>query len=290
MEPVWMALRGLVGILPYLAVAFALLFAFKVLHDWITPIDDDREVRHGNIAAGINRGAAYLGFLVAMSGSLIQSEQNYWDDLGMFALDGVIAFGVFAAGHYAFDWVILKKVNNATAIRGGNVAVAVTELCAYLALGLVTSASFSGGGQGLWAGMASAVVFSFVGLATLVAVYAVYMVAWRNRRGYDIDSLIAQGNTAAALDAGSLLFAISVTLWFSISGDFTGWGEDLLSYAVAAVSSIVAVSIARGLAILLLARGLSVTGRGHHSNAAKSAIVGLVSVGAGLVAGLVTFV
>jgi len=105
-----------------------------------------------------------------------------------------------------------------------------------------------------------------------------------------VDTLIAQGNMAAALDAGSLLFSVSVTLWFSISGDFTGWGEDLASYAVAAVSSIVAVSIARGLAVLLLARGLSVTGGGYHGNVAKSAIVGLVSVGAGLVAGLVTFV
>ena len=291
MEFVETAARGLVGILPYLLVAFALLLAFKAVHDWITPIDDNEALKEGNVAAGINRGGAYLGFLVAMSGSLILSKEGYLTDLGMFLLDGVIALAVFAAAHYAFDWIILKKVNNATAIRGGNVAVAVVELCAYLALGLITSASFSGGGQGLLAGMASAILFSAIGLATLVTVYAVYVTVWQWRVGCDIDMQVGANNYAAALDAGSLLVAISITLWFSISGDFTGWGTDLLSYAVAAASSVVAVSIARGLAVKVLARGLPVTKDGaHHGNAAKSAIVGLASIGAGLIAGLVTFV
>ena len=50
------------------------------------------------------------------------------------------------------------------------------------------------------------------------------------------------------------------------------------------------MSIGRGLAVLVLARGLGSTGRGlHHGNVAKSAIVGLSAIGAGLVAGLVTF-
>jgi len=287
-----MLVRGLLGILPHLVLAFLVLLPlFKLVHDKITPIDDDAALRAGNAAAGINRGGAYAGFLIAMSGSLILSEEtSYLSDLGMFLLDGVIALGVFAAAHYAFDWVILKKVNNARAILGGNVAVAIVELCAYLSLGLIMSASFSGGGQSIWAGMASAVLFSAIGLGTLMGVYAAYDAGWRWRRHCDVDKQIGDGNVAAAIDAGSLMLAMSITLWFSISGDFTGWWNDIASFAVAALSSILAVSIGRGLAVLVLARGLGSTGSGlHHGNVAKSAIVGLSAIGAGLVAGLVTF-
>lgn len=291
MDYVEMLVRGLVGILPHLLLAFLVLLPlFKWVHDKITPIDDDVALKAGNAAAGINRGGAYAGFLIAMSGSLILSEEpSYLHDLLMFLLDGVIALGVFAVAHYAFDWIILKKVNNASAILDGNVAVAFVELCAYLSLGLIMSASFSGGGQDIVMGVASAILFSAIGLATLMGVYAVYNVGWRLRR-CDVDKQIGDGNVAAAIDAGSLMLAMSITLWFSIAGDFTGWANDIVSFAVAALSSILAVSIGRGLAVAMLVRGFGSTKGGlHHGNVAKSAIVGLSAIGAGLVAGLVTF-
>lgn len=268
-EMLW---RGLVGILPYLLIAFGLLLPlFKLVHDWITPIDDDQALKDGNPAAGTNRGGAYLGFLVAMSGSLILSEESsYLRDLTMFLLDGFIALGVFAVAHYVFDWTMLKKVNNARSILAGNGAVARAELCAYVSLGLIMSASFSGGGQGVLAGMANAILFSAIGIAVLVGVYTVYDILWRWRENCDIDKQIGDGNMAAATDAGSLMLAMSITLWFSISGDFTGWWNDIASFAVAALSSVLAVSIGRGLAVLVLTRGLSSTKSGEHHATKRS--------------------
>jgi uncharacterized membrane protein YjfL (UPF0719 family) len=286
MSPIELATRGFVGIVPYIAAAFVLLFIFKLVHDLITPFKDHEELVRGNAAAGINRGGAYLGFLIAASGSLILSEHTYLVDLGMFMLDGVVAVVVFALAYYAFDHVILWKVNNSEAIQQGNKAVAVLEACAYVALGLIMSASFSGGGQSVLMGLASAVLFSAIGLGTLMAVYVMYDVLRRLFGSYNIDKRVGQGSMTAAIDAGTLLLAVSITLWFSISGDFTGWGSDLLSYAVAAAASIVAVSMGRVIALMTLARGL----QRSDDNVARASIVGFVSIGIGFLAGLVTFV
>jgi len=284
-------LHGFFGSLAYVVLALVLLLVYKAIHDLITPFDDSEELKHGNWAAAFTRNGAYLGVVVAASGSLIRSDSySFGMNLLIFALDGFIAIIVFTAACYAFDWIIIRHINNAELIQQGNVAVGVIEASAYLSLGLIVSASFSGSGQSLIAGLVSAVVFSVVGVITLVVIYAAYCALWR-RFSCDIDALVGQGDLAAAIDAGSLLLAMSITLWFSISGDFTGWGNDFLSYGLALTSSTLVVPLGRLLASKLLAHGLSTSKAGfYHGNVAKSLTVGLVSIGMGFVAGLVTFI
>jgi putative membrane protein len=278
-------------IFPFLGAAFVLLFIYKVVHDRLTPFDDYAEMERGNAAAALTRNGAYLGVLVAMSGSLIMSDQSYINDLLMFLLDGVVAIAVFTVASHVFDWIIVFRVNNSEQIQQGNLAVALVEACAYMSLGLIMSASFSGEGAGLVTGLLSAVLFSLIGLGTLSAIYLVYAVYWRRHHGaHRIDDEVGAGHMDAAVDCGSLLLAMSITLWFSISGNFTGWANDIKSYAVASGASVIAVAISRVFARILLSRHTDPFIEGSSSgNVAKSTTIGMVSIGIGFVVGLVTF-
>jgi putative membrane protein len=275
---------------PFAAIAVALLVVFRFVFDRLTPYDDRAIAKSGNSAARITRWGAYLGYLTAVMGSLVMSGQPYWTDVMMFAADGVVALIVFAIAYYAIDLTILRRINNAGEIEKGNRAVAKVEFCGFVALGIIMNASFAGGGdRSPVTGMGSAALFSFIGLISVMLAYTVYTVAWA-ARGCSLDTQILKGNRAAAIEAGSLLLAFSTTLWFSIIGDFAGWSDDIKSYAIAAGFSVVVVSAARSVTSLLL-RKMGRTQKGvHHASVAKATIVGLVSILAGLGAGLYVYI
>jgi uncharacterized membrane protein YjfL (UPF0719 family) len=228
-------LQGFLEALPFLGIGSVLLFLFYKINDWITPFKDLEEIQSGNQAAAISVGAAYIGAGLSMLGSLIYSTESYWVDVMIFVIDGVLIIAVFSLSVYCFDWVILRKVNNLQEIKGGNKAVAFVEGCAKIALGLILCAAFSGGDTTFWTGIASAGTFSIIGTLTLLLVYF----------GYDqlatkgiLDLKLKQKNMAAAYDAGTLLFAAGICLWFSISGDFMGWLIGITTYLMATILSI----------------------------------------------------
>lgn len=274
---------------PFAAIAVALLVTFRFMFDRLTPYDDRKIAKSGNKAARITRWGAYLGYLTAVMGSLVMSRQTYWTDVTMFAMDGMVALLVFAVAYYATDLTILRRINNAGEIEKGNRAVAKVEFCGFLALGIIMNASFAGGGdRSLVTGMGSAALFSGIGLLSVMLAYTVYTVAWA-ARGCSLDTQILKGNRAAAIEAGSLLLAFSTTLWFSIIGDFVGWSDDIRSYLVAAVFSVVVVSVARSVTSLLL-RNMGRTQKGvHHAGMGKALLVGTASIIAGLGAGLYVY-
>jgi len=284
------SLLGLLGIIPYLAVALGLLFIYKVLHDSITHYDDRAELLRGNTAVGLTRAGAYLGVVIAMGGSLINSDLPWFIDFGMFALDGVLAVGVFTAASFAFDWVILWKNNNAKQVEAGNKAVAIIEACAYISLGIIMNASFSGSGGGFWTGMLSAMVFSTLGLGTLLVIYLVFVRLYHWRYRCKVEQEIENGNVAMAIETSGVLLAMSITLWCSISGDFRGWIVDILSYGVAALSSVVAVGLAWFISGRIFTGVPSVDTDGKHAQNRAIALIRMFLLLAwGLTAGLVTF-
>jgi putative membrane protein len=59
--------QGLPEFLLYLAVGFALLVAFVFIYTFVTPFDELRLIRGGNIAATLSLGGAVIGFLLPLS-------------------------------------------------------------------------------------------------------------------------------------------------------------------------------------------------------------------------------
>ncbi len=274
-------------------IGLGLLFVFRLVFNRLTPYDDMKVKQNGGRAAKaarITRFGAYLGYAIAVAGTFVMNhEPSFWGTVGMFAADGVVALIVFAIAYYAIDLTILRRINNAGEIEKGNTAVARVEFCAFVALGIIMNASFAGGGDSnVAAGFASAALFSAIGLLSVMAVYTVYTMGWAIR-GCSLDTQVLKGNKAAAIEAGSLLLALALTLWFSIVGDFVGWSDDIKSYAVAAIFSVAVVSVARSVTSLALIKMGRTQKSVHHASATKASIVGFVSIVAGLGAGLFVY-
>ncbi|TAH31877.1 DUF350 domain-containing protein [Candidatus Saccharibacteria bacterium] len=280
---------GFIGILPFVIVASGLWMVYKTIHDRLTHYDDKAELSAGNTAAGLARAGAYLGVGIAASGSLIGSNEPFWFDLLMFMIDGLVAIGVFTVASFVLDAVILRKIRNADHIVAGNMAVAVLEASALVSLGIIMSAAFSGGGQNILAGLGSAVLYSFIGLATIALIYLAFCGLYRLVHKCVVEKEIKQNNVGLASEAGGVLLGMSITLWFSISGDFTGWLNDFVSYAIAAGSSVLAVGVAWFLSGRLLTGVPSVKDGTHLGNVAIGVIKMFALMGFGLIAGLVTF-
>ena len=284
--------RGFLGVIPYLFVMLGLLVVFRLVHDRLTAFDDRYELKRGNAAAGLNRGAMYFGATIAMCGPLLGGDRAYGSDLLQFALEGVLALAIFTLASFVLDKVMLPKINNQAEIGRGNMAIAVVEAAAYIGLGFVMFCSLAGGGApSFWRDQLSGVLFGVLGLATLVAIYMTFGVGYRIFKRCSVNDELARGNVAMAIEAGAVLLAMSLVLGFSIIGDFTGWANDIASYVIAAAAGVSAVAIAQLFTWLLFARGMTLRADGTHAaNVASAAIRGGILLGLGLVAGLVTFV
>ena len=282
-------LMGFVGILPYIVAVFLLWMTYKFIHDRLTHYNDDDQIKANNEAAGLNRGGAYLGVGIAASGSLIGNDLNYLEGIMWFIVDGLAAIAVFTAASFAIDAVLLRRIRNATHIEAGNKAVATVEAAAMISLGVITCASFSGGGQEPLPGLGSAVLFSVLGVALLAGTYLLFGFLYNLRHKCDVEREIESGNTAMAKEVSGFLLAMSVTLWFSISGDFTGWINDIASFFIAAAASLTSVSLAWFLSGRLLSSTPSIIGGVHQRNDTAASLKLAAMVAFGLIAGLVTF-
>jgi uncharacterized membrane protein YjfL (UPF0719 family) len=285
--------QGFVGIIPYLLIIGVLVYLFKVLHDWLTKYDDDGEIRSRNFAVGLNKGALYLGLILAMTGSLLSTQDSYLLDLAVFALEGVIAVAVQTLASFIFDKVILPHIDNRKEIGEGNVAVAVVEAAGHLGLGFIMLSSFAGDSTAsLGRDLLSGLVFSGLGLATLVLIYWLFSLLYKRIRKHSVGVEIANGNIAMAIEAGGVILAMSIVLGFSIIGDFVSWEYDILSYFLAALSAVLVVAIVQVISWFVFIRGTAIrTSDGSHAaNYASATVNGFLLTGAGVVSGLVTFV
>lgn len=283
--------QGFVGVLPYLIIVGLTLFGFKLIHDWLTRYDDDAEVRSGNFAVGLQRGAMYLGVTLAMAGPLLSEQDTYWLDLGSFALEGVIAVVIMTLASFVFDRFMLPHVNRHDQLLARNKAVAVLEAFGYIGLGFIMLSSFAGSGTtSFWRDIASGALFSGLGLLTLMTIYGLYTVIYHAFRGRRVSEEIADGNVAMAVQAGAVVLAMSIVLGFSIIGEFTGWANDIASYFLAAVFGVLSVAVAQLISWLVFIRDFSSRkGQRHSRNLGSASINAMLLLSFGVVSGLATF-
>lgn len=266
----------------YVAAALLLLLVYAAVLNLFRYRDADY-LNTNNPAPIVQRGGRYLGLSIAMGGALVGMTSQFTESLGLFLIDGVLALAVFIALIYVLDFITLWRIDNTRLVLGGNVAIAIVEAAASVALGLIMAASFVGEGPGLVNGLISAVVFSALGLATIALVYWGYELLTR----WNLEEEIQRDNRAAAIDVGGFILSMGLVLFFSIRGDFTGWFSDLTSYGIAAFIGIVLLMAVRGLIDLLLLREHSLLrDHAHHANMAVALLIGFISVGAGAVIGV----
>ena len=116
------------------AAVFTILF--KLLYQMVTPYEEKRLIREGNVAAAISLGGALIGFAIALSKALSQAtspaEFAVWAALA--ALIQILAFVLVRA-------VLVRDL--AARIERGEVSTAVYLAAISISAGLLNAASMT---------------------------------------------------------------------------------------------------------------------------------------------------
>ncbi|QLI82444.1 DUF350 domain-containing protein [Chitinibacter fontanus] len=128
-------LPPLIGYLSYLASGIAMLVVFAMLYSKITPYDELKLIREGNVAAALSFGGALIGFSFALASSAWHLNQ-----LEFFLIWGALA-GLMQILAYAFTVKCIKGMP--MQIAENNVAVGVLAGGISLAVGVINAGCLS---------------------------------------------------------------------------------------------------------------------------------------------------
>ena len=123
------------------ALAFLLAFVaaglftvvFKLIYQWVTPYDEAKLIREGNVAAALALGGALVGYVLPLA-SALSNTVSLLEFCAWAALAGVIQIA-------AFTLVRLLAMKDVSArIERGDIAAGVYLLSISLAVGVLNAA------------------------------------------------------------------------------------------------------------------------------------------------------
>lgn len=244
----------------YVVVGIFFIWLVKKVDDWRTKeFDDDVHIDDGNVAVGLRRSGLYLGIAIALSSALGGSSKGFFLDLIQLLIDGLIITGFMFSSRFINDFIMLGNINNdQECVKSfvqpdggkivGNTAVGMVEAGMYVATGFILNGALSGAGGTFIQGIVSAVVFFILGqLALLIFGFLYELIT-----PFNVRDEIKNNNLAAGIGLGGILIALGIILMSSISGPFTGWANDLLSFVIYAVYGILMLLIFRAVVGKLL--------------------------------------
>jgi len=131
MDAIINSIAGLGNFALYFIVSIVLFFIFKVVYAFVTPHDEWKLVKEEqNTAAAIGFGGAMLGFSIALSGAVTNSE--FFLDYIVWGIVALIAqLFAFALLRFTFMPKIAERINNNEVSAGvilGSMSVAVGML------------------------------------------------------------------------------------------------------------------------------------------------------------------
>lgn len=107
--------------------------AFKVIYQWVTPYNEAKLIREGNVAAALALGGALVGYVLPLA-SALSNTVSLVEFCAWAALAGVIQIAAFTLVRV----VAMKDV--AARIEKGEIAAGVYLMSISLAVGLLNAA------------------------------------------------------------------------------------------------------------------------------------------------------
>jgi uncharacterized membrane protein YjfL (UPF0719 family) len=150
---------------------------------------------------------------------VIYPAGNFGDNLEVVAKYGLPVIAIMIAAFFITKYVILHGFDSNREVVGEkNVAVAIVEGSAFLATALIVSSTL----VGLETDFAESLTWLVIGVALLVGITFLYRLVVPRV----FDALDAH-NLACALSLGGLLLSLGWALSSAVSGESSGWGEDI---------------------------------------------------------------
>ena len=229
----------------YAVVVFLFIFLAKKIADKRVSVlynADHEIVSAQNMAVSFRRAGLYLAIGIGMfaAAGTDSTSSGFIDSLLLQIVDGILIMFFLFCAMYINDKFILKNINNDEALKNNNIAVGLVEFGAYVATGLIAYGSFADTGP--WY---SSIVFFILGQSVLVVMVLIYEYSSKIK----VLEEIKNGNIAAGLMVAGILIAYSLILKAAIIGPFSGWSEDLLAFAISAISGILLLLVIANKAI-----------------------------------------
>jgi len=137
----------------------------------------------------------------------------------------------------------------------GNSAVGMVEAGMSVATGFILNGAISGTGGTFIEGIASAVLFFILGQIALLLFGFLYQLT----TPFNVRNEIQNNNLAAGIGLGGTLMAFGIILMASLSGPFTGWAHDTLSFCLYTVYGIILLLVFKTVVGKLLLPTTSIT-------------------------------
>ena len=129
------SLSGLTGFCKYFIAAIGFVVVFCQVYCWITPYDELKLVREGNLAPAVSFGGALIGFILPLHSAITHSV-GFMDMLLWAAVALVVQLTVFGIVRLFFRGLVREIENNHTA--------AATLLAFFsVAIGILNAASMT---------------------------------------------------------------------------------------------------------------------------------------------------
>lgn len=231
----------------FVIISVGFIWLAKKIDDMRTAdFNDDIQIDNGNMAVGLRRAGLYLAIALALSGALSGTSHGFLTDLGILVLDGFIILACLFSCRWLNDKIMLGHINNDqecikpfTDCHGrkitGNTAVGVVEAGIFIATGFILKGSLSGGGGTFIQGIESTFFFFIAGQLCLLFFGYLYEII----TPFNVRDEIRDNNLAAGIGLGGMLIALGVVLMASISGPFTGWENDIVSFGFYAFAGVI---------------------------------------------------
>jgi putative membrane protein len=129
------SLSGLIGFCKYFGAAVGFVVVFCQVYCWITPYNELKLVREGNLAPAISFGGALIGFILPLHSAITHSV-GFLDMLIWAAVAMIVQLTVFGIVRLFFKSLVREIENNHTA--------AATLLAFFsVAIGILNAASMT---------------------------------------------------------------------------------------------------------------------------------------------------
>jgi putative membrane protein len=115
------------------AVAGLFTVVFKLIYQWVTPYNEAKLIREGNVAAALALGGALVGYVLPLA-SALSNTVSLVEFCAWAALAGVIQIAVFTLVRF----VAMKDVS--ARIEKGEIAAGLYLMSISLAVGLLNAA------------------------------------------------------------------------------------------------------------------------------------------------------
>lgn len=227
------------GVLAFVGAYAVLFIVSKFLKNILTNYNLLKELgEKDNFAVGISMGGYFLATAIIYVGVVTGPSKGLAEDLKLVFLYSLLGLVFLNVTRWCLDKIIFSQYCNDTQIvEDQNCGMAAVRFGAYVATGLIAAGSLHGQGGGI----ETSVVFFILGQAALFIFARIYDFT----TPHHLQRQVRDGNIAAGMAFGGTLAALGIIIGKSISGEFSGWTESLVSFAGSAIIGIILLQIAR---------------------------------------------